>query len=530
MAEEVWEIVMQGKSLTRDDAGVLILLAAILFGGWFRVMPAFLAGFPVNDGGMFLVMIQDLQSSRYALPDFTSYNNLNIPFVYPPLGFYLGAAITDLLRLSSPLPVIQWLPGILNALTIPAFYLLAKVTSKDKFQSALAALLFAFTPHLTSWLSMGGGLTRSPGLLFMLLALAYIHRMFEHGRRMDVLGSVLFSSLTVLSHTEAPLYALAIAVYFWAAKSRSLKGVLDSAWVAVGVLALASPWWIAVISRHSLEPMLSAAQTGLSDNWSLFRLIKVNAMTGETYLDLIGAAGVIGMAILAARGKFFIPGMFLVVGLVNPRSAHIVGNIPLALAGGFLLAEIILPSLSRRDEPARRIPALLVFTLIAIPWLFSNPLYYAASMAGNHVSVDERLAMQWIRENTPEESAFLIVTGETNGFCDSTGEWFPALTGRRSLATLQGNEWLKGNAFRDFIGDTQALQACARQGLDCILEEAGRFTTDFDYLYVSLSPPTLDCAPVNASGLTRGLLLELQQSAQFEPVFSSQGAAIFKRK
>lgn len=168
--------------------------------------------------------------------------------------------------------------------------------------------------------------------------------------------------------------------------------------------------------------------------------------------------------------------------------------------------------------------------MIAIPWLFVNPLYYATTTAGNHVSVEERLVMQWIRENTPDESAFLVVTGETNGFCDSTSEWFPALTGRRSLATLQGNEWLKGNAFGEFIGDIQVMQACAYQGLECILEEAERFTPGFDYLYVSLSPPTLDCAPANASSVTRSLVLELQQSAQFEPVFSSSGAVVFRKK
>ncbi len=38
--------------LSKDEIGMLILLAAILFGGIFRLLPAWLAGFPVNDGGM----------------------------------------------------------------------------------------------------------------------------------------------------------------------------------------------------------------------------------------------------------------------------------------------------------------------------------------------------------------------------------------------------------------------------------------------------------------------------------------------
>jgi asparagine N-glycosylation enzyme membrane subunit Stt3 len=69
----------------------------------------------------------------------------------------------------SLLAVIRWLPGIVNALCIPAFYFFAKEALNNNIQSAIAALVYAMTPHLTSWLSMGGGLTRSFGMLFMYL-------------------------------------------------------------------------------------------------------------------------------------------------------------------------------------------------------------------------------------------------------------------------------------------------------------------------------------------------------------------------
>ncbi|MDO8752325.1 MAG: hypothetical protein Q7J80_00405, partial [Anaerolineales bacterium] len=105
---------MKKQELRGDDAGILILFTAIIFGTLFRLLPAWMAGFPINDGGMFYTMIQDLQSNQYIPPLYTTYNNLNIPFVYPPLGFYIGTLISDLLNLSTPLVVIQWLPAILN--------------------------------------------------------------------------------------------------------------------------------------------------------------------------------------------------------------------------------------------------------------------------------------------------------------------------------------------------------------------------------------------------------------------------------
>ncbi|MBE0672144.1 MAG: glycosyltransferase family 39 protein [Anaerolineales bacterium] len=526
---------MQKRKLSTDDAAILVLVSAILFGTWLRIMPIWLAGFPINDGGMFYTMIEDLDANHYALPLFTTYNHLNIPFVYPPLGFYIGAGLTDLFNLASPLLVIQWLPGVLNSLCIPAFYLLAKEISGNKLQSAISTLVFAFIPHMTAWFSMGGGLTRSLGAFFMLLALVHIHRVFVTESQKDIWGSVIFSSLAVLSHTEAPIYTTAIAIYIWAMKNRSIKGLLNGILIAIGVLVLTSPWLALIISRHGLAPLLSAGQTSFRSTWSVLRLINIDFITEEPYLDLLGAMGIIGMAILVSRKNFFIPGMFLVIFLSHPRSAHTVGNIPLAMAAGFLVADILLPAITRvqgdtnnpHKTPRYGLPILLA---VLIPYILSNSLYYGILLSKKHVSESERSAMQWVAENTPGESAFLIITGEPNGFCDSTSEWFPTLTDRKSLATLQGNEWLQGDNFGKFAGDTQNLQACSKKGLDCLTQEANHFSPSFDYLYISLNSPTSDCAPANASDITRSLILELEQSTQFQAVFTSDDAAIFKKR
>ena len=83
---------------SKDEIGILILFAAILFGGIFHLLPPWLAGFPVNDGGMFYVMMKDLQANHYIPPLYTSYNQINIPFAYPPLAFYIGAGLSDLIQ------------------------------------------------------------------------------------------------------------------------------------------------------------------------------------------------------------------------------------------------------------------------------------------------------------------------------------------------------------------------------------------------------------------------------------------------
>lgn len=517
---------MQKQSLRRDEAAVLIIITAILFGAIFRLLPAWMAGFPINDGGMFYTMIQDLLNNHYIPPLFTTYNNANIPFVYPPLGFYLGAFLTDVLGLSTPLVILQWLPAIINIFCIPAFYFLANEILGDKLQGALAALIFALTPHMTAWFSMGGGLTRAPGAFFMLLALANIHQTFTRENPKAIWGAIVFGGLTVLSHTEAPVYTIAFAFYFWLAKSRSFKGLLRAGLIAVGVIIIAAPWYGWIIFKHGFQPLLSAAQSGFHSTFGVLRIININSLTEEPYLGLLGVLGILGLAFLISGKKYFIPGLLFVVFLANPRSAHTIGNIPLAMAAGYFIVTVILPAIT---EIKFRRNAVLFFVVI-IPFLLGNSTYYGFQLAEKHISPGEQEAMQWIANNTPEDSRFLVISGEQSIFCDAVSEWFPAFSHRQSLGTLQGSEWTKGEMFDKFLGNTVSLQACLNQGVNCILEEAENLAQDFSHLYVSRHPPTNNCSVTDASGLTRGLILELEGSAMFEAIFTSESTAIFIKK
>ena len=130
------------SSLSQDDIGILFLIAAILFGAWFRFYPVFTAGFPINDGGLFLVMTQEIQEHGFLLPEFIQYNGLDIPFVYPPLAFYITGFIQKILN--GPLiELFRWLPVLATTLTIPAIYALAKAILKTSLQAGFAAFISA---------------------------------------------------------------------------------------------------------------------------------------------------------------------------------------------------------------------------------------------------------------------------------------------------------------------------------------------------------------------------------------------------
>ena len=168
------------KRTTQIDWPALLLITAILLGGLARFMPAFVTRFPINDGGMFYTMTQELSANGYALPAATAYNGLDLPYAYPPLGFYLASFLADFGRIPL-LGVFLWLPPLLATLTIPAFYLLARALLKDDLRAALASIFFALTPGGYGWHIMGGGITRSLGLVFLLLATFYVLRLFQEG-------------------------------------------------------------------------------------------------------------------------------------------------------------------------------------------------------------------------------------------------------------------------------------------------------------------------------------------------------------
>ncbi len=515
------------SKLSQDEIGILILIVAILFGAWFRIMPAWMAGFPINDGGMFYTMILDLQANHYIAPLFTTYNHTLIPFAYPPLGFYIGAAISDLFNIS-PLTVIRWLPGIINALCIPAFYFFAKEVLGNKFQGAIATLVYAMIPHLTSWLSMGGGLTRSLGMLFMLLTLGYVHRVFAKSDTRSILGAVIFGGLTVLSHTEAPIYTIAIALLIWLMKSHTRKGILYGILIALGVLVIAAPWYGMVIFRHGIEPFLSISQTGAHSFGATFIALNINFLTEEQFVGLLGALGILGIAVLASKKDYFILLMVPVIFLAQPRSAHVMGNIPLALAAGFFIAEIILPGMEKIQTGNKK---LIAFLGILSVYLFSNSMYYGFTLAEKHLSEPEKVAMHWIEQNTPENSKFLVITGDQIAFCDPINEWFPTLTKRESITTVQGSEWLLGNDFTKNMNQIHSLQGCIDEGAECFTRESDALGKSFDYVYISIAPTTKNCGLANQSTrTTRGLVIALENAREYLAVYRSEKVVLFEKK
>jgi hypothetical protein len=514
----------------QPDWPALLLLIAVFFGGLARFMPALIARFPLNDGGMFYTMAQELSANGYVLPATTSYNGLDLPYAYPPLGIYLASLLADVGRIPL-LEVFLWLPPFLSLLAIPAFYLFARALLADKLRASLAALFFALTPGSYDWHLMGGGVTRALGFLFLLLAAFSVLRFFKEANYRLLPPAILLCSLAVLSHPEVGLQTAGVCAILWLFLGRTRRGALGAFLISLGVTFLTAPWWGTVLSQHGLAPFLSALQTGqhTTINWPylFFGLFR-----SDEFIPLLLFLRLAGLVYAIWKREYLLLSLLLVPALLDPRSAASIALLAFSLmsALGFL---DLLPTTKKLYGGELR-PVLTyrlgAGTLLLVAFvLFVECGLLNFRLVNTTLTADERSVMGWLADNIPPHQNFLLVTGKTYSMSDPVQEWFPVFTGQHSQSTLQGLEWTLGAEFTDRLNDLAALQAC--DDFACVEKFAARTGLPYDDIWVSI--PTIRTNP-EQSARGNQLADSIQSSGQFSVVFdellSSERIVIFERQ
>jgi hypothetical protein len=517
------------KTIARAEWSKLIFLLAVLLGAFVRFNPNLLSSFPLNQGGMFAVMVEDLKANHYRLPPFTAYNHMNIPFAYPPFGFYAGGLISDLFGLTA-LEVLRWVPAIFASLSILAFYLLAAQLLETKYQAAVATLFFALMPRALSWFVSGAGLTRAPGQLFMLLTFAFVVRLYKENRRGDIFWAGLFAGFTIMSHPEAAAHMIASVILLWAFLARSRSSFVHLVGAGVVALILTAPWWVTVVRYHGLDPFLSAVQTG-QKGLAFLNLIFFD-FTEEVFATLIAILGLIGLARCLIQKAYLLPLWLALPFFVEGRSAVLPAAIPLAMLASLGLIDVLMPILAQAPSQGREESEKVSFLessilLYVLFYLFFSAYQFGAQLSTSSLSLSDRDAMNWVHGNTPRDSRFLVLTGTNSISCDMVLEWFPAVANRRSIYTVQGTEWTKGANFASYVRSTYTVQACLTGGdVKCL--DAALPRSAYDYLYVS-KIPRLDCRTIGYKNAFHYFLESLAGANEFRKVYESDSVIIFDK-
>jgi hypothetical protein len=177
------------------------------------------------------------------------------------------------------------------------------------------------------------------------------------------------------------------------------------------------------------------------------------SFTLESTVVIAGLA-MLGFFIHLAR-KDYLPAIWMLLALmVDPRGGQPASVFPAAILAMTALSRGIAPQLlkvqSGSSTPGEWVDSIktavgrLFWGALTLLMLY-NAYIHSYSLASKFLGKEELNAMQWVGSHTSPEAKFLVLGWDKTWGYGSLAEWFPALTGRRGINTVQGTEWLAGD-------------------------------------------------------------------------------------
>ncbi len=534
----------QAKPRFASPASIAIPVAITLWAACLRVLPMLLFGGPTayHSGGLFYAFAAAIRSHGFAMPEtIPHYTNGGLPFAYPPLAFYLIAALDSIFEQGPVL--ILYVNVVFSILVVPAFYLLTlALPDFSRAGRVVATLAFATLPLLIAEQLPGEGLAESTGLLVFVLFLRQLLLVKPSSTWISRAGLGVLLGLNVLiapgtAYAAPVIYVVYVLGRFLKApKTRhARRRIVLNALLPVAVsLIAASPYLIAVASRYGFGLFLRSFGSEHSHlGSSLIVTLDLFFMPGKGYVfptlaQMLTLWGVL-YAVLARKQFLLFLMLFLVL---VPSEGPWLYSVPVGLMAGLAWQGVIVPGLRtvastvRPDSDVRRVQNLL-FTgflpvLVALAPIFAEiaydrttaPFYYA------FVTDEELTALQEAQAHSQPDDTFLVFANEI--------EWFPELTDRTVLNVVYGTEWIpdKYRAIRDF---KQQLDDCAAaQELLLILEQNARAYPAYfplpDYLYISKEAEDLQRGNPVAS---EALIADLRRDPSFTVAFETPTTIVF---
>jgi hypothetical protein len=467
--------------MVKKHTSLTLLLIIICLGFVIRLSYFIGNNFPLHDGGLFYVMIQDLLSNNFILPDYSSYNNANIPYIYPPFGFYFVGILESLTGISR-LQLFRIIPLLVTTLTIPAFYFLAIEINKNRWTALTATTVFSLLPTAYKWLILGGGVTRSFGALFGILALVFVLRLIESGGWKAVLMGSIFCGLTVLSHPEWAwflFYSIGIFVFLKLFEKQRMV-LLRSFLIFLLTSIIILPWLLTIIYKHGhtlLQPFLDSGFSRWGDIIKLFLF----EWSGEILFPIFTFFSLVGIFRLFKKKEWFVIFWLPLIFFLQGRAASQRVVIPLALLAGVGIITTIFILLNSRH--------IKTLSPQKISILFLGIFLY--SLIGGLVTATDLIkplheehidSFEWIEKNSPAGSRILVISGK-DWIHDNYSEWMVALTGRKSVSVVQGYEWLPG--FSERISQYNNIQIEYSKGMVNLVSWINQNDAQADFLIIT---------------------------------------------
>jgi hypothetical protein len=280
------------------------------------------------------------------------------------------------------------------------------------------------------------------------------------------------------------------------------------------------PWLVAVASEHGLAVVLAAGH-----RWeplvSVIRLLSLN-FSGAAFTDLFVLFGVVGLASDLSRR---VPRLSLL--LVSLVLAGEAGGSFLAALPWALLAGVGMQFIVGRYGPRRRATDRIVGVAIGAAAVFLVLISSLGSAVDETsrlqgVSPDQMEAMTWAAGESDPQTRFIVATTVVWGF-DEISEWFPAITQRQSVATVQGSEWLGTEGFEVQAERHSRVLGCTRSTAACMGEWAADAGLGDAWVFI---PKGQVNGPLSSEECCPALRETVREGTFYEVVYDGAGATI----
>ncbi len=471
---------------------------------------------PINDGGLFIPVVRMIRTNPLSYPQNMGYN-LPIPFAYPPLGMYLLAAISAVIP-NAELPLFTLTPFIIAILCIPLFFLLAYYLTKSRSIAGIATLITAIIPESYQWIIMGAGITRATGAFFALCTLVAVVLWQQKPSRLLFCLIGLFCGLVFLSHPDTSVFIVySVCIFILTDQTETLVQRILTIMGILGIGGIiAAPWPIRVITFHGFTPYAFVAELRQHNGFPMENLIWILSNELQYRLLLVSAASGILIAYFTKYRRLII---WAAVVLVARATSMISFDVfPLALLAGIGLTT--LPVIFTKQIYRQTYKAIVImFLLFSFPWSVQT-----VSERFTRLRSDDISALEWVKQFTPQSARFILISSQPDWWKDAVPEWFPAITGRISLVTVQGSEWTPFTEHHRTILFHQAIRRCNQSTIACIESAATLAALPFSHLYLVKhkdQPGVGDYCPL--------LLHSIRNSANYRVIFGNEAAEIWER-
>jgi hypothetical protein len=361
------------------------------------------------------------------------------------------------------------------------------------------------------------------GTLFFIITAISAYQMYREKKTVWIIATILSGALVVLSHLAWALQSAVVILLLWFFWGRDKQGIVNSIIAAGGILLLTSPWWITILQYHGIQAFLQAGQVTHS-RWLFWTILFALSFTGE-YTTVIAVFALIGFFIHLAKKEYLFPLWAILCLLADPRGGIPASIFPFTILAMSAITDGIAPQLFNAKTDDQHFDSWmnslntkvgrLFFGFFVILFLY-NSYSVSNTLSYQVLGKEEFDAINWVNSNTKVTDRFLILDEQSNPLLSPFTEWFPALTDRRSIATIQGTEWLDGDKhYNEQLPIISSLHQCLYQDVSCLYDLQDKMTDQYSFIIVS----SRNQVP---------LLNSLESDPDFKISYSSPAIKIFK--